>query len=247
MIKLSRAAKPAFLTEEKVNELTAIFKAEKTSVWNIDEIKAPLLASSAGKCAYCETDLTSESNYMEVEHFEDKSGNPDKVVKWENLLPSCKRCNGSKSTHDVIANPIINPYDENPRIHLAMRLYRMKGKTQKAAVTIDVVGLNHSERLVMGRFSIGEKVSVLIESAIERFDVYKGKRDTRSKNRIVSVIEGLLNECDPKAEFCATTATILTTDPDFKKLVEEMKRENIWTPDLQDYLDVASAHALELI
>ena len=37
---------------------------------------------------------------MEVEHFEDKKNNPNKVIEWENFLPSCKRCNGSKFTQD---------------------------------------------------------------------------------------------------------------------------------------------------
>lgn len=47
-------------------------KRAKKSVWNNEHIKSALLLSSHGKCAYCECSLTSESNYMEVEHFEDK-------------------------------------------------------------------------------------------------------------------------------------------------------------------------------
>ena len=72
MIKLQRIEKPAFLTEEKVRALTEEFNTSKKSVWNNDHIKSALLLSSHGKCAYCECSLTSESNYMEVEHFEDK-------------------------------------------------------------------------------------------------------------------------------------------------------------------------------
>ena len=103
MIKLVRENRPDFLTDEKILELTTNFKSTKSSVWNNKHIKKPLLQSSHGKCAYCECPLTSDSNYMEVEHFEDKHHNEDKVVVWENLLPSCKKCNGSKGIHNVNA------------------------------------------------------------------------------------------------------------------------------------------------
>ena len=69
MIKLKREQKPEYLSDEKVHELTNEFKSSKKTVWNNDFIKVPLLNSSYGKCAYCECPLTTESNYMEVEHF----------------------------------------------------------------------------------------------------------------------------------------------------------------------------------
>jgi uncharacterized protein (TIGR02646 family) len=178
MISLQRAEKPAFLTVEKIQELTDEFKKTGKSVWNIDHIKTPLLSSSHGKCAYCECPLTTESNYMEVEHFEDKKNNPDKVVLWENLLPSCKKCNGSKSTHNVLVEPIVDPYTDNPKEHLALRLYRMRGKTDIGARTIDVTSLNNSSRLVFSRFQIGEKVSELVEMSQDRFRIYMEKKNT---------------------------------------------------------------------
>lgn len=68
---------------------------------------------------------------MKVEHFEDKFDYPDKVMVWENLLPSCKKCNSSKNTHDVIAAPIINPFIDEPKNELYFRLYHIKGKSPK--------------------------------------------------------------------------------------------------------------------
>ena len=47
MIKLNRHPKPAFLTSAKVTELTKEYKKTGKSVWNIEEIKKPLLQSSA--------------------------------------------------------------------------------------------------------------------------------------------------------------------------------------------------------
>ena len=243
MIKLTRAAAPLYLTSEKVAELTERFKVTGKSVWNDDNIKIPLLFSGNGKCAYCECPLTTESNYMEVEHFENKDRSPEKVVLWENLLPSCKKCNGAKGAHDVLVEPIVNPFVDDPREHIALRFYRMKGKTPLGKSTIDVANLNHSDRLVLSRFKVGEAVSDLIDTSWERFEKYQESRTTRAKNRLVNVVEGLLSECQPTAAYSASTATILLTDARFNELVFEMKEELIWS----DTLDCLHNQAMSLV
>ncbi|MEM8642694.1 MAG: HNH endonuclease [Cyanobacteria bacterium P01_G01_bin.54] len=247
MIKLVRAACPSYLTDQKVQALTDEYKQTGKSVWNKDEIKSPLLDSSHGKCAYCECSLTKESNYMEVEHFEDKHHNPDKVVLWENLLPACKKCNGSKSTHDVIKYPVVNPYEDDPRDHLAMRLYRMRGKTPRGKTAIDVVRLNHSERLVKCRFDIGEKIAKNLETAWERYKTFRTKQDTRSRNRLIGIVEGMLQECQPQAEYSASTAATLLSNPDYQRLVEAMETDGIWSDELEEYHQVASDLMLDQI
>lgn len=246
MIKLTRAPKPDYLTYQKIKELTDEFKSSKKSVWNIDHIKEPLLDSSFKKCAYCECDLTSASNYMEVEHFEDKKHNPDKVVTWENLLPSCKKCNGAKSDHDVCSVPIVNPYEDDPRDHFSLRLYRLRGKTEKARNTIIVTNLNHSTRLVMSRFAIGEKLDDLLDVCWERYNAYQLKNDTRTRNKLTGTIEGMLLECQPKSAYSATTATLLLTDPKFLDLVDKLKNLKIWTNDLNNLYFSAQSLALDM-
>ena len=245
MIKLQRQEKPIFLTEEKVHALTEEFKTSKKSVWNNEHIKSALLLSSHGKCAYCECSLTSESNYMEVEHFEDKKNNPEKVVDWENLLPSCKKCNGSKSTHNVLSEPIINPYVDQPSDHLSMRLYRLKGKTEKGKCSIDVLNLNHSERLVMSRFLLGEKIQGMIETCWERYETYNLKNDVRTKNRLIVLVEGLLTECLPDSVYSASTATILLSDRSFIELIECMKAGDLWNEELDILYTKSLPSALE--
>ncbi len=245
MIKLEREDKPRYLSVEKVVELTDEFKASKKSVWNNNHIKEPLLRSSYGKCAYCECPLTSESNYMEVEHFEDKNHNPDKVVLWENLLPSCKKCNGSKGTHDVVNEPIVNPYEEDPKDHFSMRLYRFRGKTPKGMSTIEVTNLNHSSRLVLSRFEIGEKIDELVDTSWERFNFCLSQKDTRSRNRLVKVVEGLLEECQPNSDYSASTATNLLSDTKFSELVAAMRSEDLWNQELDSLLQNASVLVLD--
>ncbi len=236
MIKLYRTKSPDFLTNEKVISLTNEFKNSGKSVWNHVHIKTSLLSSSNGKCAYCECSLEKESNYMEVEHFEDKKNYPDKVVLWENLLPSCKKCNGAKSTHDVLSDPIVNPYVEDPREHIALRLYRLRGITQKGTATIEVVDLNNSDRQVFSRFRIGEKVSELIDISCERFCIYTNKKDIKSRNRLLVVVQALLAECQPKSDYAACTATIVLTDTRFLELIKCMKEEFIWNDQLEESL-----------
>jgi len=243
MIKLERCPKPDFLTDEKVDELVEEFKQNGSSVWNTENIKKPLLNSSYGKCSYCECDLTEESKYMEVEHFEDKKHNPEKVVIWENLLPSCKKCNGTKSTHNVIEEPILNPYIQDPREHLSIRLFRMRGLTEIGRESIEVVGLNNQERLVLKRFEIGSQTANSIEMAWERHSTYKNNGRTQSKNRLISLVEGILLECQPKAIYAATTATVALTDTSFCELLGVMKSDDIWS----EYLEELRTAAQELV
>lgn len=240
MIHLIRETKPSYLSKSKTVELTQDFINNGTNVWNHDEIKIPLLKSSHNKCAYCECFIHEESKYMEVEHFEDKHNNPNKVVEWENLLPSCKKCNGSKSTHDVLAEPIVNPYIDDPKEHLAFKLYRLKGITVKGKTSIIVNNLNDHERMVQVRFDIGEKIQELLSIAEDQFEQYKSKRTTVWRNKLITSIKGLLNECLPQAQYSALSATVTLTDEVFTTLKKGMEDEGLWNEELEQKFNSAS-------
>ena len=237
MIKLTRDPKPDFLSVEKVKELTRKFKKDKSSVWNNDKIKKPLLNSANNKCAYCECALNIQDSYMEVEHFEDKDNNADKVVEWDNLLPSCKRCNGSKSTHDVITTPILNPYIDEPKEHFKLKNYRVKHKTAKGYESIGVCDLNNSEKVVIVRFKIGNKLEDTIENAQEKWDLYYIERTTRRKNKFINIIKSLLRKCQVDSKYSATTSTILHSSDIFNDLVEKLKDEELWDSEHQELYD----------
>ena len=96
MIKLTLIDKPKELTAEKEAELVAKFKETEAPVWQKKWIKDALLKMTNNKCAYSEQRLNECSAYMEVEHFKCKSKYRDEVVRWGNLLPSCKVCNDKK-------------------------------------------------------------------------------------------------------------------------------------------------------
>ncbi|CAI8764407.1 hypothetical protein EMIT0P44_180031 [Pseudomonas sp. IT-P44] len=176
---------------------------------------------------------------MEVEHFLDKDTFPDQVVIWPNLLPSCKRCNGSKSGHNVVTDPIVNPYTTNPRDHFEFRLYRLRPKTNIGIESLDVLDLNNSSRAVMVRFEIGERLHETLSKARERLETYLNNLSTRSRNRLIGSVKGVLKECQSESEYAATSATILHSDLEYKHVKIELQRLGLWDQELID-LDSAS-------
>jgi hypothetical protein len=241
MIKLDRNITPALLNPDFVKTKTQEFKDTSNNVWNIDWIKECLLSLSHDKCAYCECDLKEESKYMEVEHFEDKDSYPDKVLDWDNLLPSCKRCNGSKSTHDVIAEPIINPFKEEPSIHIYFRLYRMKEKDTKGRKTIDVVNLNHYERAVQKRFEVGEALEKLIDIARERLELYVANNIIQRRNKLLNIVEDILKECQPNTIYSATCATVLHTNDTYGEIKKRLKELDLWNDEFEHLDSISNA------
>ncbi|WP_095191942.1 HNH endonuclease [Pseudomonas sp. Irchel 3E19] len=233
MIKLERRPKPAYLSEAVVIELTQKFKNDGSSVWNHAQIKTPLLASSNEKCAFCECSLSDESKYMEVEHFRYKNLYKDSVVEWSNLLPSCKRCNIAKGVHDVVTDPLVNPYDVDPRHHLSFRLYQLRGKDKIGISTVDALDLNNSDRLVLRRFEVGEQVFRSVRVAADRLESYKNSTTAIRKNKLLNIVETILDECQPRAAYAATTATVALSDEEFLEVITQLRALDLW----KDYLE----------
>lgn len=229
MIKLERTYTPTILNPVFVHQKTKEFKATGKNVWNIPDLKKALIDIGHGKCAYCQCDINEESKYLEVEHFQDKDTYPNLVLNWDNLLPSCKRCNGSKSTHDVNISPIINPFIDFPQNHLNLKLYRFKPKDSKGEITIDVVNLNHPERAVLKRFEVGEKLQNVIELVKERLSLYIENPIIQRKNKLLNLFEELLKECQPSSIYSATCATVLNADDDYKFICNKLKRLDLWS------------------
>ncbi|MEZ4805811.1 MAG: HNH endonuclease [Bacteroidia bacterium] len=246
MIKLDRNYKPSELTEHFVIEYTKKFKEDKRNVWNIPWLKAALLKISYGKCCYCECSLGEESKYMEVEHFEDKEHNPEKVLEWENLLPSCKRCNASKGTHNVIHEPIINPFKIDPRNELYFRLYRIKGKSPIGISTEEVLNLNDTERAVKKRFEVGEELEKQLETCKERLERYQQDQSQKRKNKLVNMVRELLKECQPDAIYSATCATILLSSHLYYEIKDYMAANEMWDNELEQLHKLSICLTLEI-
>lgn len=236
MIKLFRSYTPINLKPAFVQSKTDLYKRTKEAVWNIGWLKDALKELSYGKCAYCECSLTKECNYMEVEHFEDKNHNPDKVMDWDNLLPSCKHCNGHKSTHDVIAGPIVNPFIDNSQNHLYFQHYRYKGKDAKGDMTISVLELNDGERnMVDTRFEIGNAIQETLEVLLAKLDNYNQNPSIPNQNKLTGAVHETLRQCQPESEYAALCATVLHSCDEYQKLKAGLQGNGLWTQQMDRY------------
>ncbi|MFH6998886.1 HNH endonuclease [Flavobacterium sp. FlaQc-57] len=211
-------------------ELTEEFKLTGKSVWNTDFIKKGLLSLSNDKCCYCEANINEESKYLEVEHFHHKGKYNDEVLEWDNLLPSCKKCNGTKNDHDTKLEPIIDPSIVEPKKHLKYWRYRIKGADDLGKLTISVLNLNDQDRLVKKRYEIGNAIQVRLEQLNEITDDFINgiQTSTRRKNRIINGTKDLMKEGLPNSIYSATTATIILTDIEFNTLKVKLVLLKFW-------------------
>jgi len=239
MIQLTPVLRPTDLIDELVQQLTDRFKADKTQrVWNEEFIKTALLQMSSGKCCYCECKINEESKYMEVEHYRCKDIYEDEVLLWSNLLPSCKRCNGSKHNHDTGIEPIIHPVNDDPRNHLELRAYRFYGKTAVGKMTIDVVNLNDRRRLQDKRYQVGSEIKEKLDELEEQLRFFlEGTRPLRTRRNILSKLRGIMQQGQPTEEYAATVATEILREDSYHFVKAEITNLGCWDNEFQQLED----------
>lgn len=248
MIKIDRLPAPEELTPEVVASKTAKFKADPTkSVWKEPYIEAQLLRMSHYKCCYCECMIGEESKYMEVEHFHDKGKYPDEVVVWNNLLPSCRACNGSKHTHDTIASPIVNPTTDIPYAHLAFKNFRYKAKDHKGEETIEALNLNDAENKCLPRFRICNELNEQIEAILNKLNVITVGSRTQDINRLKNNVVRLLQECQCDRAYTAIKASMVLSNPDYSAIVLELKARKWWLPIMEELNVKMQSNVLDLL
>ena len=232
MIKLTLPEKPVELTEEKERELIETYKATGKAVWKQSYISRPLLAMSNDKCAYSEQKVNSQSAYLEIEHFRHKSQYPDLVVSWGNLLPSCKKCNDTKGTWDVLAEPIVNPLEDQPAEHLYVRAFRFYKKDNKGQNTIDAVALNDRKHFVEPRASIGFGIADMIETY---YVAIQGADTDRKKKFWINKIKDTLNECGPSNVYSAVVSTYILYEFETYRLLKGfLVSKGLWDDELEE-------------
>lgn len=239
MIKLARNIKPEVL---EINEAiwssnlhTAIQKygcysnipnqekMQLTQYYRHEKIKEALFSSSYEKCAFCEC-KPSEGGNIEVEHFKPKSIYPDSTFEWDNFLPSCRKCNGLKSDHDTVKEPIINPYDVDPSTVFKYNDIRIVAKDGLNKVTakrtIEICNLN-SVRLMKPRSEILVNLYYFIDSLTEALTDYdEADTDIKKRNRLRSInesIEQIELLMQPQEKYSAFCTNFLENNVTFNK------------------------------
>ena len=240
MIKINRLPCPEQLTQEVKDAKTAKYRESAISVWNESYIKDRLLEMSHNKCCYCECNVIAGGSYMEVEHFHPKGLYPDEVVNWNNLLPSCKKCNAQKGEHDTVTEPIINPVVDRPQNHLKIRMgVRFMYKDDIGLDTITVLDLNNQVKHVTPRHKIVQKIENKIEDLLDQTVDYVDSQNktTRKKNKLLNGVRGLLEVCQPTEPYSAFMTTALLTNDSYYDMKNRLENEGLWT---QEFIDLES-------
>ncbi|WCM53366.1 HNH endonuclease [Pseudomonas sp. WJP1] len=227
MIKLTRGLEPDFLIHNKtelwnsLKEAIMIYgsyklippdaKEKLVCHYRHSEIKAALIESSYGKCAFCEC-VPSEGGNVEVEHFKPKSKHPNSTFEWENLLPACRRCNGSKDDHDTESEPIVNPYIQDPSdffFYESLNIKPLTGANYKiASRTIEVCGLNTirlwkpRSQILVSLHDFEQSLEAALEDFREADTMRKKANRKRSIREAVSRIEELSKTAEKYSAFC---------------------------------------------
>ncbi|WP_320940442.1 HNH endonuclease [Lysinibacillus capsici] len=247
MIKINKVPCPQELTQKKQQDLTNQYITNGDSVWKKSYIKKALLESSYEKCVYCECKLEVESKYMEVEHFQDKKTYPEKVINWDNLLPSCKRCNVKKGNFDTKNFPFINPAEMDPKEHLILNNFRLYPISSAGENTVGVLVLNDIEKLMKPRYGISDTVLILLENIYN--DTYAYIKNTEKKikdrNSIISRLSNLMTRGTAKSEYAAFVATVLSNSHHFQLIYENLYAEGIWDQELQEKLNEINSNCLD--
>lgn len=230
MIKLTLIQKPIELTDEVERQLVSEFKTNGTSVWKKPYIENALLQMTHGKCAYSEQFVNQKSSYMEIDHFKYKDKYKDEVVRWGNLLPSCKKCNTTKHNHDVVLEPIVNPLVDEPKDYLYVRAFRFYKRNEKGKRTIETLALNDKLHLVNPRSQMGFDIADHLDSLYEKLkadDTDKKRRNTLSK------IKSTLESCGPEYEYSAIVSTFILYEFDtYKEMELYLRNEGLWDSEL---------------
>lgn len=166
--------------------------------------KTALILASHDKCMYCESKV-SHAYYGDIEHIKPKSKFPDLKFDWGNLGYVCARCNGYKSDKYDEANPILNPYDEDPETHLVVlgAVFAHKDNSERGKMTIEEQGGVHLNR------------PALIERRQDRINLIKKVIDACAKLEDSAkevVLESIKPEAEADKEYSLCIKALLKTE-----------------------------------
>ena len=243
MIQLQAVPAPSELTADVVTKLTTKFQQDGSSVWKQKYIVKALLEMSNYKCAYSEIRLQEEGKYMEVEHFLHKDAHRDKVVEWDNLLPSSKFCNGKKGER---THSIVHPVRDNPKDHLYMIDNVLYGKSTKGRNSVIILGLNDPDHLLKPRYEIRSAIQNELYKQYGHVINFYQNPNGNQELEIVHAIENLLKNGNRKEAYSATIATTILNDPHYAEIKRIFKEQNIWSIELQNLEDELTFCSLDV-
>lgn len=207
-------------------DIPAKIKESAVKYYRHQDIKDALFPTSYRKCAFCEV-FPEDSGHIEVEHFNPKSLYPEETFQWNNLLPACRRCNGSKDDHDTRAKPLVNPYIDNPEDFFDVIGIELKAKNLIAENTIEACQLKgirllrpYADLLVQFKLFEGD-LKVALDELVTKDTPLKKKNHLNKIRESIERIEVLMKPNAQYSFFCKITITTSEIYQLAKQLLEQ--------------------------
>lgn len=254
MIKLNRPPEPPKLNRNKEKLTEKFYANPNETVWKKRYIVRPLYISTYKKCAYCRrtiiwnenknnVDTKDRNNFLEIDHWYPKSPHKDKVVDWDNLIPSCRICNNAKRDHDVDSNPILNPYLDNPQNYFVIdgNLLQPKINTglaiseiRKALMTIAALEFEiHINKVIIECHKGIQELLAKVISFLNYTQFDQIKSNAGLRNTIVNTLVELLRHGQPEAEYGSFYASIILECKTYISIKEKLEENKLWDEPLQ--------------
>lgn len=110
-----------------------------------DEQLEQLLKMTDNCCTYCEIHGIKQSG-AEIDHFKSKKKFPLEAYEWENLFPTCSKCNKDKGEDEIRLKPDSESYSFNENFIVDPETWKVKGENSEAEEFIRVIKLNEYAR-----------------------------------------------------------------------------------------------------
>lgn len=207
MIPVSKGPKPPILEANEAGWTVEYMAARAAGPvqdtiryrYRHQEIKGALHAEAHSKCVYCETKVA----VGETDHINPVTECPEQIVAWVNLCLACKECNTNKGAYYSAAEPLINPFTEDPSMHLLFFGPLVLGKAGdgKGFRTVARIKLSRTE-LLQRRVQRVERLQPLANQWLAQPD-----GPTKELLRLA-----LLAECADSAEYAAVVRAYLSQE-----------------------------------
>lgn len=205
MIRLAKGVPPQVLLD-RGSEWTAEYLASLATGGSVPptirfryrsaEVKTALRLEAHGKCIYCETKVSTG----ETDHIEPVSECPDRICDWANLGLACKECNANKSNYYAPAEPLINPFNDDPAECL---LFFGPMVLPRAG---DLKGLRSTRQLKLSRTDLLQRRVDRIQRLQPLVDQWHAQPPGATKELLRSA---LIQEAADECEYAATVRSYL--------------------------------------
>jgi hypothetical protein len=204
VIRLHKGPPPDILVEKAV-EWTKDYKDALAAATMTDtiryryrhaDIKSALKRDSHSKCIYCESDI----GFGQTDHIHPVSKCPDEIVAWTNLALVCAECNTHKKDDCAPTEPLINPFVDEPAVHLLF-LGRLV-----FAVIGDAMGLRTLKQINLNCPDLIQKRAKRLDRLAPLLEQWRSHPDGVTKTILRTAI---LDEAADKMDFAATVRACL--------------------------------------